>query len=126
MTVDIVLWILQILLALGFLAAGINHATQRDRASGRMAWMLAVPKPLMTTIGILEIAGAAGLVLPHATGIAPWLTPLAAALLALVMVFATVFHLRRPGEGMNIVTNLVLGALAAFVAYGRLVLEPFA
>jgi uncharacterized membrane protein len=122
---DAALWILQILLALGFVGAGINHATRRDKASGRMAWMLDVPKPLMTTIGILEIAGAAGLVLPPATGIALWLTPLAAALLALLMLFAAVFHLRREGEGRNVAPNLVLGALAAFVAYGRLILAPY-
>lgn len=73
----------------------------------------------------LELAGAAGLVLPPVTGIALWLTPLAAALLALVMVFAAVFHLRRAGEGMNAVMNVVLGALAGFVAYGRLVLAPY-
>ena len=122
---DTALWILQVLLALGFVAAGFNHATQRDKASGRTAWMLAVPKPLLTTIGILEIAGAAGLVLPPATGIALWLTPLAAGLLALIVVFAAVFHLRRDGEGMNAAMNLILAALAAFVAYGRLVLAPY-
>ena len=122
---DTALWILQILLALGFVGAGLNHAARRDKASGRMAWMLAVPKPLMTTIGVLELAGAAGLVLPPVTGIAVWLTPLAAALLALLMVFAAVFHLRRDGEGRNAAMNLVLGALAAFVAYGRLVLAPY-
>jgi putative oxidoreductase len=122
---DTALWILQVLLALAFVGAGLNHATRRDRASGRMAWMLAVPKPLMTTIGILELAGAAGLVLPPVTGVALWLTPLAAALLALLMVFAAVFHLRRDGEGMNAGMNLVLAALVAFVAYGRLVLAPY-
>ena len=122
---DTALWILQVLLALGFVATGLNHATRRDKASGRMAWMLTVPKRFLTTIGILEIAGAAGLVLPPVTGIALWLTPLAAALLALVMVFAVVFHLRRDGEGMNVVPNLILGALAVIVAYGRLVLAPY-
>jgi uncharacterized membrane protein len=122
---DTALWILQVLLALAFVAAGLNHATQRDKASGRMAWMLAVPKPLMTTIGVLELAGAAGLVLPPATGIALWLTPLAAGLLTMVLLFAAVFHLRRDGEGVNAAMNLVLGALTAFVAYGRLVLAPY-
>jgi uncharacterized membrane protein len=122
---DTPLWILQILVALAFAAAGLNHVTQRGRGSGRMAWMLAVPKPVLTTIGILELAGAAGLVLPPATGIALWLTPLAAALLTLVLVFAAVFHLRRSGEGMNAAMNVVLGALTAFVAYGRLVLAPY-
>ena len=122
---DTGVWILQVLLALGFVGAGLNHVMRRDRASGRMVWMLAVPKPLMTTIGILELAGAAGLVLPPVTGGALWLTPLAAALLALLMVFAAVFHLRRDGEGMNAGMNLVLAALVAFVAYGRLVLAPY-
>ena len=122
---DTALWVLQVLLALGFVGAGLNHVMRRDRASGRMVWMLAVPKPLMTTIGILELAGAAGLVLPPVTGVALWLTPLAAALLALLMVFAAVFHLRRDGEGMNAGMNLVLAALVAFVAYGRLVLAPY-
>jgi uncharacterized membrane protein len=122
--VDILLWILQVLLALGFLGAGITHATRRDRATGRMAWMLAVPQPLLTTIGVLEVAGAAGLILPALTGILPWLTPLAAALLAILMAFAAAFHVRR-GEVANIAFNVALGALAAFVAYGRFVLEPF-
>ena len=70
---DTALWVLQVLLALGFVGAGLNHVMRRDRASGRMVWMLAVPKPLMTTIGILELAGAAGLVLPPVTGVALWL-----------------------------------------------------
>jgi cytochrome c-type biogenesis protein CcmH/NrfF len=79
----------------------------------------------LTTIGILEVAGAAGLVLPPATGIALWVTPLAAALLALLMVFAAVFHMRRDREGMNAASNLILAALSAFVAYGRIVLAPY-
>jgi uncharacterized membrane protein YphA (DoxX/SURF4 family) len=122
---DTALWILQVLLALSFVAAGINHVMQRGAGSARMAWMAAVPKPLLTTIGFLEIAGAAGLVLPPVTGIALWLTPLAAVLLALVVVFAAVFHVRREGEGMNAAMNLIIAALAAFVAYGRLVLAPY-
>jgi uncharacterized membrane protein len=122
---DTALWLLQIVLALAFVAAGLNHMTRRDTATGRMAWMLAVPKPMLTTIGILEIAGGAGLVLPPLTGIALWLTPLAAALLALVMIFGAAFHLRRFGEGSNAASNLVLAALLAFVAIGRLVLAPY-
>jgi uncharacterized membrane protein len=122
---DTALWILQILIALGFIAAGLNHITGRDNATGRMAWMLDVPKTSLSTIGILEIAGGLGLILPVVTGIALWLTPLAAALLAVVMVLAAGFHLRRPGEASNAATNLVLGGLAAFVAIGRLVLAPY-
>ena len=117
---DIILWIAQVVLAIAFVGAGLTHATRRDRATGQMAWMLAVPKPLLTTIGVLEILGAIGLVLPWATGIAPWLTPVAAIALAVLMVFAAVFHARRPGEVPNIVFNLVLGAVAVFIARGRI------
>lgn len=116
---DVALWIAQILLALMFVGVGITHATRRDRATGRMAWMLAVPKPLLTTIGILEILGAVGLVLPWATGILPGLTPLAAIAVAVLMVLAAAFHARRPGEVPNIAFNAVLGLVAAFVAWGR-------
>jgi putative oxidoreductase len=111
-------------LGLAFVLAGFTHATRRDQATGGMAWMLAVPKPMLTTIGVLEIAGGIGLVLPAATGILSWLTPLAASLLVVLMIFAAIFHVRRPGEMRNIAFNLILGLIAAFVAYGRYVLEP--
>lgn len=68
--------------------------------------------------------GAIGLILPAATKILPILTPIAATALAVLMVFAVIFHLRRPGEMQNVVFNLVLGGIAAFIAYGRFVLEP--
>jgi uncharacterized membrane protein len=117
---DIVIVIAQFLLALAFLGAGFNHATRRDQATGRMAWMLAVPKPLMTTIGVLEILGAIGLIIPWATNILPWLTPVAAIALAVLMAFAAVFHVRRPGEAPAAVFNAVLGVLALLVAWGRI------
>jgi uncharacterized membrane protein len=108
---NVLLWVIQGLVAVAFVAAGFNHATRRDRATGRMAWMLALPKPAVTTIGVLEALGGVGLVLPRATGILPWLTPLAAVLLAVLMVCAAIFHARR-GEVPLIAANVVLGALA--------------
>jgi hypothetical protein len=87
--------------------------------------MLAVPKPLLTTIGILEILGAIGLVVPWATGILPWLTPLAAICVVVLMVLAVIFHARRPDEMSILVFDVVMGLVAAFIAYGRLVLVPF-
>ena len=123
---DLILWVVQVILALGFLAAGYMHATQRDRPRPGMEWMQAVPAPLLTTIGVLEIAGAIGLVAPMATGILPVLTPVAAIALVVLMVFAAVFHLRRPGEAQNIMFNAILGLIALFVAYGRLELVPAA
>ena len=117
---DIILWIAQILLGVALVGAGFTHATRRDRATGPMAWMLDVPKPLLTTIGVLEILGGIGLILPWATGIATLLTPLAAIAVVVLMVLAAIFHLRRPGESMNAVFNVVLGLVAAFIAWGRI------
>ena len=88
-----------------------------------MQWMAGVPKRLLTFIGLAEILGGIGLIVPAATGILPWLTPVAAAALALVMLLATGFHVQRR-EMPNIVTNLVLFAVAVFVAYGRFVVAP--
>jgi uncharacterized membrane protein len=117
---DIALRVAQIALALVFLAFGVTHATRRDQARDRQAWMLDVPKPLLTTIGILEILGAIALVVPWAVGIAPWLTPLAAIAFVVLMVCAAVFHIRRTGEAPNASFNVVLGLIAAFVAWSRL------
>lgn len=124
MDLDLVLWVVQIGLAVVFAGAGLAHATRRDRPRRGMEWMQAVPAPALTTIGVLEIMGAIGLVLPAATGILPVLTPIAASLLALLMSSAAILHLRREGEMTNVVFNVVLGLLALVVAYGRFVLEP--
>jgi putative oxidoreductase len=123
--VDIVLWIAQIVLTLGMLAFGLVHATQRHSDNdARTAWMDEVPKPMLRMIGILELLAAVGLVLPGLTKVAPWLTPLAAWLVALLMVFAIVFHARRGGEGQNIALNVVLLAVALFIAIGRTFVAP--
>jgi hypothetical protein len=72
----------------------------------------------------VELLAAIGLVLPAATGILPWLTPLAAAGLALVMLLAAITHLRRK-EPRAVVVNAVLFALSAFVAWQRFGLQSF-
>ncbi|MFL6220093.1 MAG: DoxX family protein, partial [Actinomycetes bacterium] len=69
-------------------------------------------------IGALEVLGAVGLILPAALDIAPILVPLAATGLGVIMLGAIVTHARRR-EPQAIVINLVLLALAAFVAWGR-------
>lgn len=127
MDANLLLWIGQILLALAFLGAGYSHSLGFERSSTRpgMDWMAAVGRDRMRVIGGLEILGSIGLILPAVTGILPWLTPVAATCLAVVMVLAIVFHARRPGEGRNIVLNVILGAIAALVAYGRFVIAPF-
>jgi uncharacterized membrane protein YphA (DoxX/SURF4 family) len=118
-----ILWIVQIVLGLAFVVAGYNHAFRFEQIKSRMKWVNNVPRGLRIFIGICEILGGIGVILPALTGILPWLTPLAAAGLAIIMLLAAGFHLIRR-EYPNIVFNLVLFAMAAFVAYGRFVVVP--
>jgi hypothetical protein len=83
----------------------------------------AVARPLLIFVALCAFLGAVGLVLPAASGILTWITPLAAALLALMMLLAIGFHVACRGT-RSIVVGLVLFALAAFVAYGRWVIAP--
>jgi hypothetical protein len=121
------LWAAQVFLALSFLAVGYGHGMGFDRTVTRpgFAWLGAVGKGRMRVIATLELLGAAGLILPGLTGVLPWLAPTTAACVVILMILATIFHVRRPGEGQNAILNIVLGLLAAFVAYGRLVIAPF-
>ena len=120
------LWIVQVLLALAFLAAGIMKlVTPVDQLAQSMVWVNDVPVWLIKFIGLAEVAGALGLILPALTRVQPQLTALAGAGLALDMIFAAIFHLSR-GEIGFIAPNIVLLVLAAFVAYGRWKVAPIA
>lgn len=121
---NLVIWVLQALLALAFLGAGANHILNFDRmaAQPRMDWVMALGRERLRIIGVLEVLGAIGVVLPAVTGVYPWLVPTAAACLALLMISAAIFHLRRPSEGQSVVLNAVLGMLALAVAIGRFVI----
>lgn len=126
MDANVLLWIGQILLALAFLGAGYGHSLGFARMSSnpRMDWIVAVGRDRMRIIGYLEILGSIGLILPAATRVQPWLTPVAASCLAVLMVLAIVLHARRRGEGSSIIFNVILGTLAALVAWGRFVVAP--
>jgi putative oxidoreductase len=122
----IALWVAQVLLALFFLSSGLGRALMpihKMAAAPNMAWSAAVPAALLRFIGIAEAIGAVGLVLPAATRIKPGLTPLSAAGLLLVMVLAAGFHVMR---NETVVFNLVFGAVAAFIAWGRWKKAPIA
>jgi uncharacterized membrane protein YphA (DoxX/SURF4 family) len=121
---SLTLWALQALLALLFLLAGIPKATQPiPQLAKRLEWTATVPAPLVRFIGIAEILGALGLILPGATHIALFLTPLAAAGLVIVMLLASGFHARR-AEYRSIAMNSVLLALALMIVIGRLTVWP--
>lgn len=121
---DIALWILQILAALAFGLHGATLVFRLARAREQYPWSRDVSDTTLRFVGIAELLGAAGLTLPALTGVDRWLTPVAAIGLVTVMVLAIVFHLMRRAWP-NMALNLVLGALAAFVAVGRLIVVPF-
>ncbi len=121
---NIALWIVQILLALAFVMAGSLKATQPiEKLATNMGFVKDFAPWTVRVIGVLEILGAIGLILPAVTGIWPWLTPVAAIGLVLTMVGAMITHGRR-GEFPNMGTNVVLLLLALFVVYGRFVVAP--
>lgn len=116
---NIALWVVQGLLAVMFLMAGIMKASKaKEELAERMAWVNDFSASTIKTIGILEILAAIGLILPWATNILPWLTPVAAVALVLTMIGAAITHVRR-SEFSNVGMNVMLLVLAAFVAYGR-------
>jgi uncharacterized membrane protein YphA (DoxX/SURF4 family) len=117
MTKNTKLWIVQGLLAAMFLLAGVPKLVMS-------AEQLVAPGPIQLPvlfirfIGVCEILGAIGMILPGLTGIKPWLTPLAAAGLVIIMIGATVVNL-VDGPRVAAPFTLVLGVLAASVIYGR-------
>jgi hypothetical protein len=120
-SLNVVLWTLQALLALFFgLASG---APKLVLPAEMLGMPIPLPQPLVIGIGVCEILGALGLILPGLSRIRPGLTPLAAAGLCLVAVCATLYQLLGH-QPPNALFALSIGLLAAFVAYGRWRLVP--
>jgi uncharacterized membrane protein YphA (DoxX/SURF4 family) len=117
---NLALWIIAIVLAVAFAGSGLMKlVVPKDKlVTAGQGWAQDFSPTNIRLIGLVEILGAVGLVLPAAVHIAPILVPLAAVGLALVMVGAIVVHARRK-EPMNIAVNVVLIALAVVVAWGR-------
>lgn len=111
--------VLQVLLGLYFIGIGVVHFVVPEGLPDQLGWMYDLPTWLHVVSGAAEIAGGLGLILPRTTGIRRDLEPLAAAGLVLVMLGAVVYHAGRGGEAQNIVFNLVLAGLLAFVAWVR-------
>lgn len=123
---DITLWVVQVVLALVFLLAGFMKTSQPiDKLAKNMGFVNDFPAWSVRVIGILEILGAIGLILPPLVKIAPVLAPIAAIGLALTMVGAIIVHVQRK-EFSALGTCIVFLLVALFVVYGRFVLQPFA
>ena len=114
---ELAYWIIAGLLAVFYLYAGGKKVIQsQEQLRPMMGWVDTIPMPLVRTIGVLEILGAAGLILPPLTGIAPWLAIAAAIGLVLIQAGGIVVHLSR-GEARLIGLNIALLVAAAAAAW---------
>jgi hypothetical protein len=118
---NILLWVLQALLAAAFLAHGLLLLMPPAEIAAQMTAEL--PRSFWVFLGVAEVAAAVGITLPGATRILPWLVPAAAAGIMFVMVSATIWHVMR-GEISSAVVTLVLLVMATFVAYMRWRVHP--
>ena len=119
---NVLLWIIQVLLALLFLfAGGVKLVLPIEEMTKQMA----MPGLFLRFLGVVEVLGGLGLILPGLFRIKTWLTPLAAAGLAIIMIGATAISLKIGPVGQAMIP-LVTGLLAVLVAYGRWRLAPLA
>ena len=116
---NIVLWIVQGLLAAFYLMAGQMKTFQTAKAKDMLPWAKNRSDGFVRFVGISELLGVVGLILPMLTGILPWLTILAAMGLTLLQLLA-IFTEHLPKKEYNVIPmNIVLLALAVFVVVGR-------
>lgn len=120
----IVLWIAQGLLAAIFMMEGIPKVTLPIEVLAKsIPWAVDLPLNLLKLIGIFEILGGLGLILPSLLRIKPYITVWAAIGLIIIMVLAMIFHISR-GEFPSIGINILLMSIATFIAWGRVKLAP--
>lgn len=115
---DVALWIAAAVLAFASAGAGVMKLTQpKEKLQETQGWVEDFSQPALRMIGGLETLGAIGLIVPALLDIAPVLVPVAAVGLALLQTGALITHVRR--REPQFVVNIVLIALAVFVAWGR-------
>lgn len=112
------LWVAQIVTGLFFILVGINHFVVPEGLPDMLSWMYDLSPAMHTLTGVAEILGGLGLILPAVTRKMPWLVPIAAIGLGLLMVGAIIYHVGR-GEYSNIASNVLWVAVLGFIAYGR-------
>jgi hypothetical protein len=122
-TLNILLWVLQVLATLLYGASGVMKVFMFDKVSQDVPSFGALPRKVWMALGILELVCAVGLIVPDALHWQPGLTVAAAAVLTVESVVFVWVHVKY-GEKTPIVLSGVLGLLMAFVVYGRMVLQP--
>jgi len=122
-TMNILLWVLQVLAALLYGGSGVMKVFMFDKVSEQAPSFGALPRKAWTALGILELVCTAGLIVPAAFHWQPALTVVAATALAVESVVFVWVHVKYR-EIAPIILSGVLGLLMAFIAYGRMVLKP--
>ena len=120
---SLVLWILQVVLALLYLPAGAMKVFTLEKVQEQFPSMKALPKAVWIASGILEMVCSVGLIVPSAFHVQPMLTPGAAAVLAIEAVLLTGRHVKWK-ETSPAISSGIFAAAAAFIAYGRIALSP--
>ena len=120
-----VLWVLQVVLGIYFIAVGVMHFVVPDGLPELMSWMYDLSDELHIVAGTAEILGGLGLIVPAVTKIQPQLTVFAALGLIAVMIGAIVWHIGRE-EYTSMATNVLNTLVLAYIAYGRARLAPLA
>lgn len=118
---NILLWILQSLLALVFMAHGLMFLNPPPDIAAQMSETL--PRWFTLFLGVAEVAASIGLVVPAVTRIKPGLVPAAALGVVIVMIGATILHVVRNEMSSAVITTVLL-VMAIVVAHGRLRLAP--
>ncbi|HET8910913.1 MAG TPA: DoxX family protein [Ktedonobacteraceae bacterium] len=122
---NIALWIVQVVVGLMFLLIGIMKSSQSIEALGkRLSYARILPAPFVRFIGIAELLGGIGVILPPLVHILPWLAIVAAIGLGIIMVGGVIYHLQHK-ETTQAITPLVLLLLTLFIAIGRILYAPF-
>jgi uncharacterized membrane protein YphA (DoxX/SURF4 family) len=120
---NILLWVLQVLAALLYAASGVMKVFMFDKISGDVRSFGALPRQVWMVLGILELVCTVGLIVPAAFHWQPGLTVVAATVLAIESLVFIGVHVKYRETG-SIIMCVVLGLLMAFIAYGRMFLNP--
>jgi DoxX-like family len=120
------LWAIQIILAIKLITVSYTHGFRQSQPTMQAAIqkMGKLSQPLLVIIAICTFIGTLGLILPGVLGLSPWITPVMAVILSIMLLFSIFFHVRYR-EKPKIFVSVVLFAFAALVAYGRWALVPF-
>ena len=116
--IHITLWVAQVILTAILIMGAVMKFQPIEEISTTMPWTGQLPALIVRLLGVIDLSGAIGLILPSLLRIKPQLTPWAALCIIALMVCATIFHVSR-GEESVIGFNIFVAFVAAFIAWGR-------